>query len=228
MGDLQWRSWEFLWKMKLMLQKNYSLCFFVSMSIIIFWLSDLVLLYVILLSGVNMESAMLHDHAAVSGRPGRGTLRFPEICTMELQLLATGSPDVEVLSHVFHSLLSAVHANHRNADLLYNQVRVTTSPFLCCYSIFHLIRPFVLTVLLAVLWGRWLTFCSDPHRGESKQSCLAFTVSSAKQTPPSLVCYFFCLSFILSDAFEAGFVTSVSKVVTFSLLNPCYLHFASL
>ncbi|XP_055358676.1 lysosomal-trafficking regulator isoform X4 [Betta splendens] len=76
---------------------------------------------------VNMESAMLHELAAVTGRPGRGTLLlFPEICTMELQLLAAGSPDLEVLSHVFHCLLTAVHANHRNAALLYNQGGVKT------------------------------------------------------------------------------------------------------
>uniref|UniRef100_A0AAX7UKS5 Lysosomal trafficking regulator n=1 Tax=Astatotilapia calliptera TaxID=8154 RepID=A0AAX7UKS5_ASTCA len=48
------------------------------------------------------------------------------ICTMELQLLASGSPDLEVLSHVFHSLLSAVHANHHNAALLYDQGGVKT------------------------------------------------------------------------------------------------------
>uniref|UniRef100_A0A3B3DVL9 Lysosomal trafficking regulator n=1 Tax=Oryzias melastigma TaxID=30732 RepID=A0A3B3DVL9_ORYME len=46
---------------------------------------------------------------------------FPEICTMELHLLASGSPDPKVLGHVFHSLLSAVQANPRNAALLYDQ-----------------------------------------------------------------------------------------------------------
>ncbi|XP_067381634.1 lysosomal-trafficking regulator isoform X1 [Channa argus] len=74
----------------------------------------------------NVESAMLHEYAAVADRPGRGALLFPEICTMELQLLATGSPDLEVLSHVFHSLLGAVHSNRRNAALLYNQGGVKT------------------------------------------------------------------------------------------------------
>uniref|UniRef100_A0A4W6CHW9 Lysosomal trafficking regulator n=1 Tax=Lates calcarifer TaxID=8187 RepID=A0A4W6CHW9_LATCA len=64
--------------------------------------------------------------AAVADGPGRGVLLFPEICTMELQLLATGSPDLEVLSHVFHSLLDAVHANCRNAALLYDQGGVRT------------------------------------------------------------------------------------------------------
>ncbi|TMS04764.1 Lysosomal-trafficking regulator [Larimichthys crocea] len=76
--------------------------------------------------GVKVESAVLHEFAVVAEGPGRGVLLFPEICTMELQLLATGSPDMEVLSHVFHSLLGAVHANHRNAALLYDQGGVKT------------------------------------------------------------------------------------------------------
>lgn len=84
------------------------------------------------LLGVKVESAVLHEFAVVAEGPGRGVLLFPEICTMELQLLATGSPDMEVLSHVFHSLLGAVHANHRNAALLYDQVRMTSSSSLYC------------------------------------------------------------------------------------------------
>uniref|UniRef100_A0A3Q2NZ63 Lysosomal trafficking regulator n=1 Tax=Fundulus heteroclitus TaxID=8078 RepID=A0A3Q2NZ63_FUNHE len=63
--------------------------------------------------------------------PDRGELLFPEICTMELQLLASGSPDPEVLGHVFHSLLGAVHANRRNAALLYDQGGVKT--ILCSF-----------------------------------------------------------------------------------------------
>ncbi|XP_028280136.1 lysosomal-trafficking regulator isoform X3 [Parambassis ranga] len=76
--------------------------------------------------GMKVESAMLREFAAVADGPGRGVLLFPEICTMELQLLASGSPDLEVLSHVFHSLLGAVHANPRNAALLYDQGGVKT------------------------------------------------------------------------------------------------------
>uniref|UniRef100_A0A8C7ILW6 Lysosomal trafficking regulator n=1 Tax=Oncorhynchus kisutch TaxID=8019 RepID=A0A8C7ILW6_ONCKI len=60
------------------------------------------------------------------GRGGRGVLLFPEICLMELQLLASGSPDLQVLGHVFHSLLGAVRANPRNAALLYHQGAVKT------------------------------------------------------------------------------------------------------
>ena len=78
-----------------------------------------------------MESTVLCQFAAVVDGPSRGVLLFPEICTMELQLLATSCPDLEVLSHVFHRLLDAVHANRRNAALLYNQVRLI--PFSSLY-----------------------------------------------------------------------------------------------
>uniref|UniRef100_A0A8C9XK20 Lysosomal trafficking regulator n=1 Tax=Sander lucioperca TaxID=283035 RepID=A0A8C9XK20_SANLU len=73
-----------------------------------------------------VESAVLREFVAVADGPRCGVLLFPEICIMELKLLSTGSPDLEVLSHVFHSLLGAVHANHRNAALLYDQGGVKT------------------------------------------------------------------------------------------------------
>nr|XP_057914289.1 lysosomal-trafficking regulator isoform X7 [Doryrhamphus excisus] len=75
--------------------------------------------------GLKVESVQ-GEFTTVADGPGRGVLVFPEICTVELQLLATGSPDLEVLSHVFHSLLGAVRANHRNAALLYDQGGVKT------------------------------------------------------------------------------------------------------
>ncbi|XP_026133560.1 lysosomal-trafficking regulator-like isoform X3 [Carassius auratus] len=50
-----------------------------------------------------------------------GRLLFPEICLMELQLLASGSPDLEVLCHVLQSVLGAVKGHHNNAALLYQQ-----------------------------------------------------------------------------------------------------------
>lgn len=90
--------------------------------------SDLLLLGFL---GLKVEPAALHEFVAVADGPGRGALLFPEICTMELQLLASGSPDLEVLSHVFHSLLGAVHANRHNAALLYDQVPPTTVSSLC-------------------------------------------------------------------------------------------------
>ncbi|XP_053730574.1 lysosomal-trafficking regulator isoform X1 [Synchiropus splendidus] len=76
--------------------------------------------------GLKVESAALRELATVVDGPGRGVLLFPEICTIELQLLATTSPDLEVLNHVFHSLLGAVRANLRNAALLYDQGGVKT------------------------------------------------------------------------------------------------------
>lgn len=71
---------------------------------------------------VKVDFAALHELAVLADGLGRGVLLFPEICTMELQLLAAGSPDLDVLSHVFHSLLGAVRANPHNAALLYEQV----------------------------------------------------------------------------------------------------------
>ncbi|XP_036071561.1 lysosomal-trafficking regulator isoform X2 [Oryzias melastigma] len=76
--------------------------------------------------GGKVESAVLREFAASLDGPGSGVLLFPEICTMELHLLASGSPDPKVLGHVFHSLLSAVQANPRNAALLYDQGGVKT------------------------------------------------------------------------------------------------------
>ncbi|XP_016343394.1 lysosomal-trafficking regulator-like [Sinocyclocheilus anshuiensis] len=59
--------------------------------------------------------------AGVPQGSGRGRLLFPEICLMELQLLASSSPDLEVLGHVLQSLLGAVKGHHNNAKLLYQQ-----------------------------------------------------------------------------------------------------------
>ncbi|XP_059421649.1 lysosomal-trafficking regulator isoform X2 [Carassius carassius] len=59
--------------------------------------------------------------AGVPQGSGSGRLLFPEICSMELQLLASGSPDLEVLGHVLQSLLGAVKGHHNNAALLYQQ-----------------------------------------------------------------------------------------------------------
>ncbi|KAM9364527.1 LOW QUALITY PROTEIN: lysosomal-trafficking regulator [Pholidichthys leucotaenia] len=71
--------------------------------------------------GLKVDSDVLREFAAVTDGSGRGVLLFPQICTMELQLLGSGSPDLDVLGHVFHSLLGAVQANHHNAALLYDQ-----------------------------------------------------------------------------------------------------------
>ncbi|XP_068597852.1 lysosomal-trafficking regulator [Brachionichthys hirsutus] len=76
--------------------------------------------------GVKVEAAELRDFAVAADGPGCGALLFPQICIMQLQLLASSSPDLEVVSHVFHSLLGAVHANRCNAALLYDQGGVKT------------------------------------------------------------------------------------------------------
>lgn len=68
----------------------------------------------------------------------RGRLLFPEICLMELQLLASGSPDLEVLGHVLQSLLGAVKGHISNAALLYQQVRLISDAkliYLCMRDI---------------------------------------------------------------------------------------------
>lgn len=147
-----------------------------------------------------MESAVLRELVAVADGPGRGMLLFPEICTMELQLLATGSPDLEVLSHVFHSLLDAVHANPRNAALLYDQVRLTTELSPQSKSV---------VVFSTVAVRKTTNTFSGPLREESKPFCLASTTSSAKQTPPLQVCYSSFLIFSSSDT--VGYCSCVTS-----------------
>uniref|UniRef100_A0A8C1Z1K1 Lysosomal trafficking regulator n=1 Tax=Cyprinus carpio TaxID=7962 RepID=A0A8C1Z1K1_CYPCA len=74
-------------------------------------------------AGVSLGECTL-GMAGVPQGSGSGRLLFPEICLMELQLLASGSPDLEVLCHVLQSLLDAVKGHHNNAKLLYQQVRL--------------------------------------------------------------------------------------------------------
>lgn len=83
-----------------------------------------VLLRVLVPVGAKADLAALRSFVLAGDGSRLGVLLFPEICTMQLHLLTTGSPDLEVLNHVFHSLLTAVQANQRNATLLYNQVRL--------------------------------------------------------------------------------------------------------
>uniref|UniRef100_A0A8C0Y9C5 Lysosomal trafficking regulator n=1 Tax=Cyprinus carpio carpio TaxID=630221 RepID=A0A8C0Y9C5_CYPCA len=70
--------------------------------------------------GISLGECTL-GMAGVPQGSGSGRLLFPEICLMELQLLASGSPDLEVLCHVLQSLLDAVKGHHNNAKLLYQQ-----------------------------------------------------------------------------------------------------------
>ncbi|XP_072533561.1 lysosomal-trafficking regulator isoform X2 [Salminus brasiliensis] len=57
----------------------------------------------------------------VAQSPGQGLLLFPEICLMELQLLASSSPDLDVLGNVLNSLLGAVQGHQCNAAMMYQQ-----------------------------------------------------------------------------------------------------------
>lgn len=81
--------------------------------------------------GVKVEPAPLGECVfgplASAEGPGQGLLLFPEICIMDLHLLAASSPDLEVLAHVLQSLLGVVRANPLNASLLYKQV--STIPY---------------------------------------------------------------------------------------------------
>uniref|UniRef100_A0A8C4XEE4 Lysosomal trafficking regulator n=1 Tax=Erpetoichthys calabaricus TaxID=27687 RepID=A0A8C4XEE4_ERPCA len=61
--------------------------------------------------------------AFASNSTGNGELLYPEICMLELQLLSTCSPHLEVLTHTFQSLLSAIKRSHRNTMLMYQQVK---------------------------------------------------------------------------------------------------------
>ncbi|KAL7889582.1 hypothetical protein AOLI_G00018400, partial [Acnodon oligacanthus] len=59
--------------------------------------------------GVKVDVAASPGECAFGPTGGaQGLLLFPEICLMELQLLASSSPDLEVLDHVLQSLLKAV------------------------------------------------------------------------------------------------------------------------
>ncbi|KAL2083317.1 hypothetical protein ACEWY4_021090 [Coilia grayii] len=80
--------------------------------------------------GVKVEAAPLGECAfgplASAEGPGQGLLLYPEICIMDLHLLAAGQPDLDVLGHVLQSLLGVVRSNPQNASLLYKQGAVTT------------------------------------------------------------------------------------------------------
>ncbi|XP_053476690.1 lysosomal-trafficking regulator isoform X6 [Ictalurus furcatus] len=76
--------------------------------------------------GVKMEvftsvEECLLGSAAISHGFGQVLLLFPQICLMELQLLANNSPDLDVLCHVLQSLLGAVKMHRSNATMIYQQ-----------------------------------------------------------------------------------------------------------
>ncbi|KAF7710729.1 hypothetical protein HF521_009601 [Silurus meridionalis] len=97
--------------------------------------------------GVKMEVLAPEEcwlgSAAMAHGSGQALLLFPQICLMELQLLASSSPDLDVLSHILQSLLGAVKMHRSNATLIYQQGGVKTiltgfSDILCqsdpCYK----------------------------------------------------------------------------------------------
>ncbi|OXB55541.1 hypothetical protein ASZ78_002654 [Callipepla squamata] len=51
----------------------------------------------------------------------QGELIYPEICMLELNLLAAGSASLDVLAHVFQSCLNIVNQKERNATVLIEQ-----------------------------------------------------------------------------------------------------------
>ncbi|MCI4376677.1 hypothetical protein PGIGA_G00191140 [Pangasianodon gigas] len=80
--------------------------------------------------GVKMEvlapvEECLLGSAAMAHGSGQALL-FPQICLMELQLLANSSPDLDVLGHVLQSLLGAVKMHRSNAAMIYQQGGVKT------------------------------------------------------------------------------------------------------
>lgn len=71
-----------------------------------------------------LEKSLLGSSAMACGS-GKALMLFPQICLMELQLLASGSPDLDVLGHILESLLEAVNMHHSNAAMIYQQVTLT-------------------------------------------------------------------------------------------------------
>lgn len=67
----------------------------------------------------------LFESAAMAHGSGQAFLLFPQICLMELQLLASSSPDPDVLSHILQSILATVKMHHSNAEIIYQQVKLS-------------------------------------------------------------------------------------------------------
>lgn len=74
---------------------------------------------------VPVEGCLLGS-AAVACGSRQTLLLFPQVCLMELQLLAYSCPDLDVLGQVLRSLLGAVKMHHLNAAMIYQQVTLTS------------------------------------------------------------------------------------------------------
>ncbi|XP_055491132.1 lysosomal-trafficking regulator isoform X3 [Leucoraja erinacea] len=78
---------------------------------------------------VKPELSSLTQSSSYLGNPTESTLGklvYPEICMLELTLLSVSSPSLDVLTHVFSSLLEIVQHNEENAASIYQQGAVTT------------------------------------------------------------------------------------------------------
>ena len=53
----------------------------------------------------------------------QGEIIYPEICTLELNLLSTGKAKLDVLAHVFESFLKIIRQKEKNIFLLMQQVK---------------------------------------------------------------------------------------------------------
>lgn len=143
---------------------------------------------VFVLAGAKEDFAALRNFVLAGDGSMRGVLRFPEICTMQLHLLSAGSPDLEVLSHVFHGLLAAVHASQRNAALLYDQVSCRT------------LMSLILMILISNVSLGFTDFMHWSFQGGVKTILSGFQ-SILSHTDPSFTGLFLptCLTWFLQD-----------------------------
>ncbi|XP_051880021.1 lysosomal-trafficking regulator isoform X2 [Pristis pectinata] len=77
----------------------------------------------------KLEQSSLTQSSSYLGNPPKGTLGelvYPEICMLELTLLSVSDPSLDVLTHVFRSLLEIVQHNEENTASIYQQGTVTT------------------------------------------------------------------------------------------------------
>ncbi|MGH0178328.1 UNVERIFIED_CONTAM: hypothetical protein FKN15_076979 [Acipenser sinensis] len=80
---------------------------------------------------------------------GQGELLYPEICMVELLLLSASTPDLDVLTHVFRSLLGVVRHSDHNAMLIYQQGEFLSLPESCGQG--ELLYPEICMVELLLL-----------------------------------------------------------------------------
>ncbi|XP_042189049.1 lysosomal-trafficking regulator [Callorhinchus milii] len=81
-------------------------------------------------AGVKPEVSSLAQSSSYFCSTAEGTisgeLMYPEICMLELNLLAASNPSLDVLNHVFRNLLEVVQRSEQNAAAIYQQGAVKT------------------------------------------------------------------------------------------------------